>query len=162
METLCSNKVFGKREVRVRSASVVPKSNNGLMTLCYIWVRSASVVPTRNNGLMTHCYIWVQWASAVPFGYEWFRSYPNFIYIRYLLFGVNILKVHQSKHISLSKCLKYMQYALHLQIKSLSLEVNRKCAHIYTCAQFHFLNTMILIIDMYFFKVLAFFQLIKG
>ena len=57
---------FGKREVWVGSASVVPKRNNELITQCYIWVRSASVLPKRNNGLMTHCYIWVRSASVVP------------------------------------------------------------------------------------------------
>ena len=64
-----------KREVWVQSASVVPKRNNGLLTLCYIWVRSGSVVPKRNNGLMTHCYIWVRSASVVPKRNNW-----SFIY----------------------------------------------------------------------------------
>ena len=84
--------VFGKREVWVRSASVIPKGNNVLMSLCYIWVRSASVIPKRNNGLMTHCYIWVRLSSVVPkcnsgslihcyvIGYnwyDWYRSYQS-------------------------------------------------------------------------------------
>ena len=52
--------------VWVRSASVLPKRNNGLMTHRYIWVRSVSVVTKRNNGLNTHYYIWVRSASVVP------------------------------------------------------------------------------------------------
>ena len=40
----------GKREVWVRSASVVPKRNNGLMTQCYIWVKQMPILPKSNNG----------------------------------------------------------------------------------------------------------------
>ena len=58
---------FGKREVKVRSASVVPKCNNRLMIHCYVWVRQIPIVPKCNNGSLTHCYV----------GHDWSRSYPN-------------------------------------------------------------------------------------
>ena len=57
---------YGKREVWVRSKSIVPKRNNGLMTLCYVWAKSASVLPTRNNGSIIHCYVGVRLIPTVP------------------------------------------------------------------------------------------------
>jgi len=37
---------MGKREVWVRSASVVPKCNNGSLIHCYVWVRQTSTLNT--------------------------------------------------------------------------------------------------------------------
>ena len=55
---------FGKREVWVRLASVVPKRKNGLMTHCNVWVHSYPNVAMR-------------YYSFVTFGYDWHLSYPN-------------------------------------------------------------------------------------
>ena len=38
LKTSFEKRNFGNGEVRVRSASVVPKRNNGLSDHCYIWV----------------------------------------------------------------------------------------------------------------------------
>ena len=57
---------FGKREVWVRSASVLPKRNNGLMTQCYIWVRQMPIVPKSNNESLILCYVFVRQMPILP------------------------------------------------------------------------------------------------
>ena len=52
--------------IRVLSASVVPKCNNGLLIYCYIWVRLASIVPKRNSGSLIRCSVWVRLMPIVP------------------------------------------------------------------------------------------------
>ena len=38
LKTSFQERNLGKREVWIRSATVVPKHNNGLITYCYVWI----------------------------------------------------------------------------------------------------------------------------
>ena len=57
---------MGKREVWVRSASVVPKFNNRSIIPCYIRVREMPIVPKCNNESLIHGYVWVRQLPIVP------------------------------------------------------------------------------------------------
>ena len=82
MFMLLSN--FGKRVVWVRSASVVPKRNNIIMTHCNVWVRQMPSVPKINNGSLIHCYVLVRHTpfllkcnnGSLIHCYAWVRQMP--------------------------------------------------------------------------------------
>ena len=74
--------------VWVRSASALPRCNNGIKAHCYVWVPQMPIIPKCNDGSLIYYYVWVQYMLITPkcnngsliyvtFGYDWCRSYPN-------------------------------------------------------------------------------------
>ena len=72
-----------KHAVWVRTASIIPKRDSELMTLCYLWVREMLILAKWNICSLIYCHVWVRQMPIVPKPHV----YPNFI------IGTNVLKL---------------------------------------------------------------------